>query len=78
MMVDGIMDTFPHKPFSLLLSNFSPCPVHVSKKTVIRHTIEAPERILTEEVSNPTYLSQKRREGPPNIWAVMTKKTLNN
>lgn len=30
-MVNGLMDIFPHKPFHVVLSNFFPLPVHLSR-----------------------------------------------
>lgn len=62
LMANGIIDIFPHKPFNVLLSNFSPCSVHLSKNAVIGHALEVPERILTVQAPKP-HLPQSKEGG---------------
>lgn len=44
---------FPHKLFSMFVSNFSPYQVCLSKNTVIKYAFEAAKRILTNDALNP-------------------------
>lgn len=40
---NGIVDIFPHILFNVLLSNFNPCPVQLSRSTVTGHVFKASE-----------------------------------
>lgn len=67
-MANGIIDIFPRKPCNVLLSNISPCPVHLSKNKVTRNVLKAPERILIIDVFEPYPLQCKKGEGTAEIF----------
>lgn len=67
-MANGIVDVFPHKPFSVLLINFFPCPVHRSKSTFVELAIEAPKRIFTVHALKPRSLQSKEKRWTAEIF----------
>lgn len=50
-MANVTMDIFLHKPFSILLSNFPPYPVHQLNTKVVGHAPEGSEQISTVNFS---------------------------
>ena len=53
LMAQGVMDLFPGEPFTVLVSNFGNCAVHVPKHTVVCLALLSPTHILTLGVSAP-------------------------
>lgn len=62
LVANEITDIVRYKPFNVLLPNFSPYSVHLSKNTVTGYVLEAPARILTVNSLEP-HPFQSKEEG---------------
>lgn len=62
LMTNGILDTFSHRPFDVLLSSFSARRFHLLRNIESVHLLKARERIFTEDLK-PRLLQSKKGEG---------------
>lgn len=60
MMANGIMAIVSHKPFTVLLSSFSPVTESFLKKHCHCAALKAPERIITVDATESRFLQPKK------------------